>query len=598
MDIRSSPVRPAALSSDDTPSSLYGSTIVPNEMFVNYDNGTITFIKDDGSTQVVNATPGTLTVNIGGTATTVNMSEDGTITLSKVASTGSYDDLSDTPAIPAAGTTTPSSSTTSGSVGSATTYARSDHAHPAQTTVTGNAGTATTLATSRTIQTNLSSTSSASFNGSANVTPGITGTLPVAYGGTGATTATGAKTALGITDTDTKVTQTSSTTTSYRPILLGYNSSADGTGLTTEATNTTYISGNLYLQPSSGNLVSNGTVTATSFVGNASSATVLATSRTIQTNLSSTSGTSFNGSANVTPGVTGTLGVSNGGTGATTLTSGGILKGNGTSAVTALTGTGALYASTSGSPLFGTLPIAQGGTGNTTGLAASATILATSRTIQTNLSSTSSASFNGSANITPGITGTLGIANGGTGNTTGLAASATVLATSRTIQTNLSSTSTASFNGSANVTPGVTGTLALGNGGTGATTAAAARTNLDVYSEDEVDTLLADKSETTSLTNLSVATSAWSLSSILGRYTCSIAVSGLLTTHNTVFVSPYYINGSTTANATSDSTNETSFYTYVDRGYVGTNGYLTLVAPEDVTATPTAAFTINVSFTG
>lgn len=47
-----------------------------------------------------------------------------------------------------------------------------------------------------------------------------------------------------------------------------------------------------------------------------------------------------------------------------------------------------------------------------------ATQLTTSRTIQTNLGSTSSASFNGTANITPGVTGTLAVANGGTGTTT------------------------------------------------------------------------------------------------------------------------------------------------------------------------------------
>lgn len=56
-------------------------------------------------------------------------------------------------------------------------------------------------------------------------------------------------------------------------------------------------------------------------------------------------------------------------------------------------------------------------------------------------------------------------------NTTGSAAS---LTTSRTFRTNLASTSTASFDGTANVTPGVTGTLAVGNGGTGATTLAGA----------------------------------------------------------------------------------------------------------------------------
>jgi hypothetical protein len=50
-------------------------------------------------------------------------------------------------------------------------------------------GSAATLTTSRTFQTNLASTSTASFNGSANVTPGVTGTLPVANGGTNTTTA-------------------------------------------------------------------------------------------------------------------------------------------------------------------------------------------------------------------------------------------------------------------------------------------------------------------------------------------------------------------------------------------------------------------------
>lgn len=51
-------------------------------------------------------------------------------------------------------------------------------------------GSAATLTTARTFQTNLASTSTASFNGSANVTPGVTGTLPVANGGTGRATST------------------------------------------------------------------------------------------------------------------------------------------------------------------------------------------------------------------------------------------------------------------------------------------------------------------------------------------------------------------------------------------------------------------------
>ena len=64
------------------------------------------------------------------------------------------------------------------------------------------------------------------------------------------------------------------------------------------------------------------------------------------------------------------------------------------------------------------------------------------------------------------------------GSLSGNASTATQLATARTFRTNLGSTNTASFNGTANVTPGVTGTLGLANGGTGATTAAAGRANL------------------------------------------------------------------------------------------------------------------------
>lgn len=63
---------------------------------------------------------------------------------------------------------------------------------------------------------------------------------------------------------------------------------------------------------------------------------------------------------------------------------------------------------------------------------------------------------------------------------------AATLTTPRTIQTNLGSTDAAAFDGSANVNPGVTGTLPITHGGTGATTAANARANLDVYSKSEV----------------------------------------------------------------------------------------------------------------
>ena len=60
------------------------------------------------------------------------------------------------------------------------------------------------------------------------------------------------------------------------------------------------------------------------------------------------------------------------------------------------------------------------------------------------------------------------------------AGSAAQLITGRYIQTNLGVSTSASFNGTANVSPGVTGTLAIGNGGTGATSTVGIRNNLAI----------------------------------------------------------------------------------------------------------------------
>ena len=79
------------------------------------------------------------------------------------------------------------------------------------------------------------------------------------------------------------------------------------------------------------------------------------------------------------------------------------------------------------------------------------------------------------SDITSGI---LPMDKGGTGNSTGHAATAAKLSAARTIQTNLGSTGQANFDGSANITPGVTGTLPITNGGTGAAAASAALSNL------------------------------------------------------------------------------------------------------------------------
>lgn len=123
---------------------------------------------------------------------------------------------------------------------------------------------------------------------------------------------------------DTKNTAGSTQLASNKLFLIGAKSQDDNPQ--------TYSNANIFID-ASGNLVVNGgkfSGTATQ----ADSATKLTTARTIRTNLGSTSTASFDGTASITPGVTGTLPVANGGTGAATFTSGQALIGNGTGAVT------------------------------------------------------------------------------------------------------------------------------------------------------------------------------------------------------------------------------------------------------------------------
>jgi len=145
-------------------------------------------------------------------------------------------------------------------------------------------------------------------------------------------------------------------------------------------------------------------------IGAQGSGTVSSVAMTVPSFLS-VSGSPITTSGTLAVTLSGTaLPIANGGTGATTqqtainalagsATSGNYLRGNGTNVVMA-------------SISAGDVPTLNQ---NTTGSAAT---LTTSRTIQTNLASTSAASFNGSASITPGVTGTLPLSNGGTGGTT------------------------------------------------------------------------------------------------------------------------------------------------------------------------------------
>lgn len=105
--------------------------------------------------------------------------------------------------------------------------------------------------------------------------------------------------------------------------------------------------------------------------------------------------------------------------------------------------------------------------GSISGTAGTAIKLLTGRTIRTNLSSNDYVTFDGTSNVTPGVSGILPVANGGTGNGTGNAPSATKLNPGRNVQVNLASQSATKFDGTVDVKPGVTGVLPIANGGTG-----------------------------------------------------------------------------------------------------------------------------------